>query len=424
MGPTLTFDKSFLQSLSVDEAAILDQLFSCVVTPLFFVEALGSLAKPIEPDRPTSVQIVAGLAERTPVSHGYMNTYHEDIVVSDLMGETASMDYRPAVAGGIPVRVQGKSGVVFEKSPEAEAFDRWQDGQFTLVEHRFARAWRARLASNRLEQEAAWYRSVLDREDRPKSHEAAFSRAGSIVEGAGQAYRLFRATCENFNLSEDATAVAVARWKRAGHIPLRKYAPFAAHCFHVELYFRLALTNGLISDQRASNSVDIAYLHYLPFAQVFVSTDRLHRTAAPMFLTSEQRFVWGAELKADLARLNQVFLDLPESEKQQGLFTLVKSPPRDDQGLCAKLWDALRPGWRTTPRPQPPMTAAQEQELLARSKGVIRAARNPGRLSPGPVTDPDHLVLMRHIPMRRGSWRMFSAAVEAAERRGESWDRG
>ena len=420
MGPTLTFDKSFLQSLSLDEAVILDQLFSCVVTPLFFVELLGSLVKPDKPDRPTSAQIVAGLAERTPVAHGYMNTYHRDVAVSDLMGNTASMDYRPAIAGGIPVRVEDRSGVVFEKSPEAEAFDRWQDGQFSVVEKNFAAEWRARLASGHLRDEAHWLRSLVAREARPKSHETAFTQAAAIVAGAGQSYRVFRAASEYFGLSERMMNVAVKRWKAAGSKPLRKYAPFAAHCFHVDLYFKLALTNGLISDQRSSNAVDIAYLHYLPFAQVFASTDRLHRTSAPLFLTDKQRFVWGAELKADLARLNSIYLGLPDNQKQQGLFTLVKSPPHDDQGLCARLWDDLRPGWRTPAPPSPPMSAAQEREIIARSKGIMRAARSPQGIPIGPATDPDHLVLQRHIPFQRGSWRMFSAKVEEAERRGEN----
>lgn len=41
----LIFDKSFLQSLSVDESVILDQMFSCVITPLFFVETMADLTK-------------------------------------------------------------------------------------------------------------------------------------------------------------------------------------------------------------------------------------------------------------------------------------------------------------------------------------------------------------------------------------------
>src|SRR3546814_3966888 len=108
----MIFDKSFLQGLTVDEAVILDQMFSCVVTPLFFVETMADLTKETARGR-TAEQVVGGLAERTPVAHSYINTYHQDVVLEDLLGRREEFDHRPAVAGGIPVKVEGKAGVVF-----------------------------------------------------------------------------------------------------------------------------------------------------------------------------------------------------------------------------------------------------------------------------------------------------------------------
>src|SRR3546814_10545150 len=109
------------------------------------------------------------------------------------------------------------------------------------------------------------------------------------------------------------TLNAVLRnWKAAGSLPLREYAPLAAHCLEVDLFFELCLSNGLISDQRPSNKIDISYLYYLPFADFFVSGDKLHRTAAPLFMDTRQRFVWGPDLKADLAALNAHFAALPD----------------------------------------------------------------------------------------------------------------
>ena len=39
-GPMLIFDKSFLQALSLDESAWLDNFFLNNITPLFFTETL------------------------------------------------------------------------------------------------------------------------------------------------------------------------------------------------------------------------------------------------------------------------------------------------------------------------------------------------------------------------------------------------
>ena len=69
MGPSLVFGKSFLHSLSINEAMILYQMLTCVVTPVFMVETRAVLAKEVGPEK-SAAKTVAGLAERTPVTHG------------------------------------------------------------------------------------------------------------------------------------------------------------------------------------------------------------------------------------------------------------------------------------------------------------------------------------------------------------------
>jgi hypothetical protein len=44
-GPSLIFDKSSLESLNLDEAALLDHFYRSNITPLFFVECLADLEK-------------------------------------------------------------------------------------------------------------------------------------------------------------------------------------------------------------------------------------------------------------------------------------------------------------------------------------------------------------------------------------------
>jgi hypothetical protein len=46
MGPVALFDKSFLQSLSLDDAVWFDHFFAPVICPIFFVETLADLKKP------------------------------------------------------------------------------------------------------------------------------------------------------------------------------------------------------------------------------------------------------------------------------------------------------------------------------------------------------------------------------------------
>jgi hypothetical protein len=46
-GPSLIFDKSSLESLSLDEAVLMDNFYMSNITPLFYVECMADLEKQI-----------------------------------------------------------------------------------------------------------------------------------------------------------------------------------------------------------------------------------------------------------------------------------------------------------------------------------------------------------------------------------------
>ncbi len=51
MGPITLFDKSFLQSLSLDESVWFDHFFPTNLCPLFYVETLADLDKAVRSGR-------------------------------------------------------------------------------------------------------------------------------------------------------------------------------------------------------------------------------------------------------------------------------------------------------------------------------------------------------------------------------------
>jgi hypothetical protein len=65
-GPSLLFDKSTLESLSINEAVLLDNFYRSNITPLFFVECLADLEREMFRMKGTPEQLVGSLAERTP----------------------------------------------------------------------------------------------------------------------------------------------------------------------------------------------------------------------------------------------------------------------------------------------------------------------------------------------------------------------
>ena len=143
LGPFLIFDKSSLESLNLDEAVMLDNFYMSNITPLFFVECLADLEKAIRSNS-TPEQLVGSLATRTPESQSYPNVHHATILRGELAGkfELKTVHGRVMLAGGRHVQLGEKKGVIFERSPEAEAISRWGKREFLELERNIARQWR------------------------------------------------------------------------------------------------------------------------------------------------------------------------------------------------------------------------------------------------------------------------------------------
>ena len=92
---------------------------------------------------------------------------------------------------------------------------------------------------------------------------------------------------------------------------MRDFAPHTAHVFTVDLFFSICLGADLISRDRPSNNIDVAYLHYLSFCMAFTSNDNLHARTASLFMTGDQVFVHGRDLKVDFATRCDVVRALP-----------------------------------------------------------------------------------------------------------------
>ncbi len=129
----------------------------------------------------------------------------------------------------------------------------------------------------------------------------------------------------------------LARWYRAVRPSIRIYAPYLTHVLTVDQFFYLAMAASRVGTQHSSNKADMAYLHYLPFCMVFTSRDNLLVRTAPLFLRSDQSFVHGDDLKADLRTLDLHYDALPE-EKKKGVYSFAAYPPDDNSYLVTQLW--------------------------------------------------------------------------------------
>jgi hypothetical protein len=218
--------------------------------------------------------------------------------------------------------------------------------------------------------------------------------------GAAEAVR-FAATF--LAVPREVEEAMVARHRDAGLPALSQLAPYAAFLLAVDAFFHISLAAGLIGAAKPSNRIDIGYLYYLPFCMMFVSSDTLHRRCAPLFLRDDQRFVWGVDLKADLGRINEHFLRLPEETRKRGILTFAPEPPTELDTLVARLWDELMPGWRQRPTDVP--LKAEDSERLAQS---MRELMEAPKLPPDKVDFDDQsasaISMSRMVRRKKGSW--------------------
>lgn len=400
MGPTTLFDKSFLQSLSLDESVWFDQFFYPVISPLFYVETLADLEKAVRSGR-TPEQEVGVIADKTPELGGGPCVYHRDLCLADLMGNVVPMTGRIPVAGGRPVKSDGKQGVVYDPSPEAMALSRWRNREFLAVEREFARKWRTSLNELDLNAVAAAHRA-MGIDETCKSLEDARCQANAIINTQGKPIDRMKLAFLFLGIPKHLERPILARWQALGCPPLSVFAPYAAHVLAVEVFFQIASNSGFISPERPSNRIDISYLAYLPFCMVFVSSDNLHRRSAPHFLRPDQDFIWGEDLKTDLKRLNDHYLQLPESEREAGLFRFASHPPETGDYLVSQMWDRHLRAWRYGS--QHPTELDNHGEVVEQ----VNKTSNAPTLRPEELDfDPnkaDFMTIKRQVRRRKGSW--------------------
>jgi hypothetical protein len=107
MGPITLFDKSFLQSLSVDESVWFDHFFLANVCPLFYVETLADLEKGVREGR-TPEQEVGIIARKFPEMSGAPCVYHGTLAIGDCwVTACPSVKFHSPAAAMLRLRASG-----------------------------------------------------------------------------------------------------------------------------------------------------------------------------------------------------------------------------------------------------------------------------------------------------------------------------
>jgi len=412
-GPHLIFDKSALQSFSLDETNWLDNFFYTLITPLFYAETLADLEKEVSKGR-TPEQVVGSLAIKTPDLQSTACAHHHKLLGGVLYGGDLPLDGRIPRDQGQVVELDGKKGIFYSQSPEEEALVRWHEGEFLNVERQFAKAWRRQLSNVNHDKEYAFFQRWFLM-GKPKTLAEVKTLADAYIDASPSEGSL-KFGLVFLGIPEQAQDEIIDRWKAAGSPPVREFAPYFRHLFGVDLFFGLAVASDQISRVRpkgkVDNKVDIAYLYYLPFCHVFVSGDNLHKRVVPLFLRPDQTFVDAAELKADLQKLDAYYWALPEEVKKTGFHKFAKHPPLDDSFLVTRLWDKRGIEWRHEAS-KPDLTAKlRDTKIIEELKRIRDAAKSSDPNARLSIEETAFMQISRSVARKKGKWDRFGPEVK------------
>jgi hypothetical protein len=394
MGPIALFDKSFLQSIGLDESVWFDHFFIPVVCPIFYVETLGNLAKEATSRPPEA--IVQNIANKFPEYAGSPCAFHVDLATSNLLGHHVGMDSQIPRHGGRQVQ----SGTVFDLTPEDQAFRRWRKGEFHEVERLAASVWRKALSELDLAAVGREMRALGFTQKACKTLQDAKTIADALVSGTDNPHARLALAVQFLHVPQHLHESISRAWQSSGKRTLPEFAPYAAHVLSVEVFFQVALGAELIGGERPSNRTDIAYLFYLPFCNVFVSSDKMHRSTAQLFMRPDQAFVWGIDLKQALKAINHHFLQLPDEKREEGISSFARSPP--DGNLVAELWDRfLRKGFR---HEKPVEMSPEDSAKLVKRLEEFRSQPTLAQAEVTTERDIKMISIARSVRMKRGSW--------------------
>jgi hypothetical protein len=194
----------------------------------------------------------------------------------------------------------------------------------------------------------------------------------------------------------------LSRWDTSGDQSLLEFAPFVSFVMSIELFFIIAMRKGIISSRRNSNMVDILYLYYLPFCDVFVSSDKLHRRCAHLFLREDQEFVWGHDLKDDLRKIDEHYKSLPDNIRDKGIDFFALDPPNDDNFLVTRLWKKHL-NWNG-PRPVHRHDAEAESNMIKETNDFASASTLSDSDIDFDISNPDAILIKRQVSKKKGSW--------------------
>jgi len=330
---TITIDKSTFQMLSYDELMRLSNYYRHNVAPVLVMEILGDLKKEVPDGKTPSDARVKDFANKLFPTQCVVNSYYRTLIKGELLGNAVLMDGRPTLDIEKIVEIDdGRKGFVVAETDAEKSIYKWKDGKFTEADHELSQLWRTITTHEDLLKNL---QKILQAStsNRLRSVEELNARVQLVLSDHSIQDRLLLYLIDNYADRELNGVEVFGRWIQADRPFLKDLTPYCAYCIKVDLLFHLGLQSEIIGT-KPTNRVDLEYLYYLPFCNVFTSNDKIHKQLAPLLVRPNQQFITGDDLKKDFKEIVEHLDKGGESAKKK----FASEPPILDQSLTFKLW--------------------------------------------------------------------------------------
>ena len=367
MGPAILIDKSTFQSLSKQEVFYLQSYYIVVYCPTLFYEILGDLTK--YKDLEASKREVGIVSYKIYGGSSCFTTDVRTLLIGELMGHKVGMDGRPVLSGGHEViDDEGKKGVFFDESPEYEALRRWTAGEFSEAEKLHSENWRNSI--KQIDLNIAKYNSKY-MEKRINDFNELQEYTSVVLEEHDSQLDFLQFLLNQVSQDSKTRNQVCERWLKSGMPNIKEFAPYAYHYLSAYMRFYIGIAKDLIGT-RSSNIIDLEYILYLPFCKVFTSTDKFLRDFSQNFLTTDQVFIWGDDLKDDL----KSFCNYWDKKGDKARFSYQKQyghyPPEISNSLTCEIWK----NWAGERKKQQEMAPEEKEQIQKKINSILDQIKN------------------------------------------------
>lgn len=239
------------------------------------------------------------------------------------------------------VIINEKVGAVVIETYEEKVLKKFQEMSFDNNDYKFAQNWRSSILEINLVQIRAMSSPIIQNliNNGINTLDQILVIINHNLSNKELKTEFLKTIIELFKIEQEYSTQIFYRWEMSNKPSIKEFSPYTHYCIRSLFLWNIGTLLGLFDSR--TNILDLEYLLYLPFTNVFASNDKFHKSIIQYLIVDNQRFIGGEDLKEDLNKIAKKWKVLNEEEKilWQKEFG---NTPTSDTPLILELWNEFK----------------------------------------------------------------------------------